>query len=100
MTNDVLRLAGAGDKSGRTRLRDALRRFGRMHRPHEAREDAVLLPAFRRLVPAPDYEARGVLFEDARRRRFGGREFEGVVEEVAAIERALGIHDLGRFTPP
>ncbi|MEU7913667.1 hypothetical protein [Microbispora bryophytorum] len=32
-------------------------------------------------------------------RRFGPRGFEGVVGQVADIEKALGIYDLSRFTP-
>lgn len=77
-----------------------LRRFVRMYRPHEAREDTVLFPAFRRLVAAREYDELGERFEDEEHRRFGARGFEGIVDEVAAIERELGIDDLARFTPP
>ncbi len=31
---------------------------------------------------------------------FGARGFEGIVEQVAQLERALGIADLDPFTPP
>ena len=76
-----------------------LRLFVRMYRPHEAREDTVLFPAFRALVPAREYDALGERFEDEEHRRFGPRGFEGIVDEVAAIERELAIDDLARFTP-
>jgi hemerythrin-like domain-containing protein len=91
------------DETTGARLRRAVvrpvRLFVRMYRPHEAREDTVLFPAFRRLVPEREYDALGERFEDEEHRRFGPRGFEAVVDEVAAIERELGIDDLGRFTP-
>lgn len=91
--------ASAGGTLPRTVVQP-LRRFVRMYRPHEAREDTVLFPAFRRLVAEREYDELGERFEDEEHRRFGARGFEGIVDEVAAIERSLGIDDLGRFTPP
>jgi hemerythrin-like domain-containing protein len=41
------------------KLGDALRAFLRMYRPHEAREDTVLFPAFRSIVSAHEYDALG-----------------------------------------
>jgi hypothetical protein len=39
------------------------------------------------------------IFEDEEHRRFGASGFTGVVDQVAAIEKNLGIYDLARFTP-
>jgi hypothetical protein len=70
-----------------------------MYRPHEAREDTVLFPAFHEIVGREEYEALGERFEDREHELFGARGFEGVVAEVAQLERVLGIHDLRQFTP-
>ncbi|GLX04704.1 hemerythrin domain-containing protein [Microbispora sp. NBRC 16548] len=74
--------------------------FVRMYEPHEAREDTVVFPAFREVVPAKEFLRLAEVFEDEEHRRFGPRGFEGVVDQVADIEKALGIYDLSRFTPP
>lgn len=89
-------LAGAADRSRTPRL---LRSFSRMYRPHEAREDTVLFPAFRELVGEREYDKLGDIFEDREHQLFGERGFEGKVDEVARIEQALGIADLAQFTP-
>jgi hypothetical protein len=38
--------------------------FVRMYEPHEAREDTVIFPAFRRVVPAAELADRGQHFAD------------------------------------
>jgi hemerythrin-like domain-containing protein len=80
-------------------LADRLSQFVRMYRPHEAREDTVLFPAFRELVSREEYERLGEEFESREDKVLGHRGFERIVGEVAGIERALGIDDLASFTP-
>ena len=70
-----------------------------MYRPHAAREDTVLFPAFRRVVSSNEYDALGEAFELEEHRLFGEDGFEKVVAEVGGIERRLGIADLSAFTP-
>jgi hypothetical protein len=70
-----------------------------MYRPHAAREDTVLFPAFRDVVGRAAYRELGEQFEEHEHERFGERGFETVVSEVSDLEQALGIHDLARFTP-
>ncbi len=82
----------------RQSLGNALRSFIRMYRPHAAREDTVLFPAFRFLVSAHEYAALGEEFEDKEHALFGKEGFERIVAEVAALEHMLGIDDLGSFT--
>ena len=43
----------------------------RMYRPHAAREDTVLFPAFRKLVPKKQYGELGEQFEDKEHELFG-----------------------------
>jgi hemerythrin-like domain-containing protein len=80
-------------------LADCLSEFVRMYRPHEAREDTVLFPAFRELVSREEYERLGDEFESREDKVLGHRGFERIVDEVAVIERSLGIYDLASFTP-
>ena len=71
-----------------------------MYEPHEAREDTVLFPAFRKLVTPDEYMALGEEFEDQANFVLGEGGFERNIELVADLEKSLGIHDLAQFTPP
>jgi len=73
--------------------------FIRMYRPHEAREDTVLFPALYKVVGAKQVKELGEQFEKEEHRLFGEEGFEKTVEQVAAIEKQLDIHDLAAFTP-
>src|SRR5689334_19881213 len=72
--------------------------FVRMYRPHEAREDTVLFPALHKIVPAKRLKELGEQFEKEEDKLFGEEGFEKTVEQVAGIEKQLGIHDLSQFT--
>jgi hemerythrin-like domain-containing protein len=102
LTDRTLHLATAASlrsRDGRRELAASLQQFVRMYAPHEAREDTVLFPAFRKIVSAHEYGALGEQFEDREHDLFGADGFESMVERVAGIEKALGIYDLSRFTP-
>lgn len=86
--------------SSRARLSAAMTAFVRMYEPHEAREDTVIYPAFRKLVPAREIVQLGQHFAELERQQFGGSAFAEMVGKVAAVEQALGIYDLAQFTPP
>jgi hemerythrin-like domain-containing protein len=81
------------------KLADSLRAFLRMYRPHEAREDTVLFPAFRSIVSGHEYDALGEDFEKKEDELFGDEGFFKVVDQVAELEKKLGIYDLSQFTP-
>jgi len=81
------------------KLADTLRSFLRMYRPHEAREDTVLFPAFRTIVSAHEYDALGDDFEKKEDELFGDEGFFKVVDQVAQLEKKLGIYELAQFTP-
>ncbi|MDB6093913.1 MAG: hypothetical protein JWM32_1475 [Verrucomicrobia bacterium] len=78
---------------------DSLQQFIRMYEPHEAREDTVLFPALRKIVSKHEFAALGEQFEKKEHDLFGQDGFEKFVEEVATLEKTLGIYDLGQFTP-
>jgi hemerythrin-like domain-containing protein len=95
----LLTPTAAQSAEGRPKLVAALRAFIRMYAPHSAREDTVLFPELRALVGAKEYNELGDKFEDKERALFGPKGFEGVVSEVAQLEKTLGIYDLASFTP-
>jgi len=90
--------AGAGE-SDRAKLAQTLADFARMYRPHAAREDTVLFPAFESVLGGHALAELGEQFEDREHELFGADGFEGQVRRVAGLERTLGIHDLAAFTP-
>jgi hemerythrin-like domain-containing protein len=103
LTDQILRLTQAAaprDDADRREMGNALQAFIRLYRPHAAREDTVLFPAFRPLVGNREYAELGERFEDREHQLFGKKGFEGTVEQVAKIEQALGLYDLAQFTAP
>lgn len=98
-TQHLATTARSIDTALRAQLRDVIAPFIRMYRPHAAREDTVLFPAMRQVVSAHEYDALGEEFEKREHQLFGEDGFERIVEEVAQLERQLGIADLQRFTP-
>jgi len=80
------------------RLGQYLYLFIRMYRPHKAREDTVLFPAFHFIVSPTEYDSLGEAFEDQEEELFGKDGFEKIVEEVGKLEKTLGIYELSLFT--
>jgi len=100
LTDRILKLSETrlDDPVSRSQLQAALRDAVRMLRPHESREDTVLLPAFRRMVGAAEYRALGAELRKSDARAAAGG-LEMMVEKVSALERQLGVYDLSKFTP-
>ena len=73
--------------------------FVRMYHAHEAREDTVLFPAFKQIVSQNEYDSLGEEFEDKEHELFGDDGFATIIDQVASIEKTLGIYDLSQFTP-
>jgi hemerythrin-like domain-containing protein len=89
-------LASHGD---RAKASPPIRAFIRMYRPHEAREDTDLFPAFHRLVGEKEYQRLGERFEEREHEILGQDGFEKAVQQVTALENMIGIADLAQFTP-
>jgi len=90
--------AATPDQPAREALVQDMSAFVRMFEPHEAREDTVVFPVLRDVVPAKEFRDLAETFEDEEHRRFGQAGFQGVVDKVADIEKGLGIYDLSQFT--
>lgn len=83
----------------RSRLVTTMSSFIRMYQPHETREDTEIFPAFRAITPSRAFADLSERLREAEYRRFGPMGFAGFVSRVIDVEKALGIHDLARFTP-
>jgi hemerythrin-like domain-containing protein len=79
-------------------LINILTSFCQMYRPHAAREDTILFPAFKKIVSTEEYHSLGDNFEMKEDELFGKEGFESVVEKVAGLEKQLDIFDLSKFT--
>ena len=88
-----------GKSTDRRQAAVYLHAFARMYRPHAAREDTVLYPAFRALLSPKEFLDLGEKFEAKEEKLFGKDGFEKVVAQVADLEKRLGIYQLSQFTP-
>lgn len=87
------------DKQSRDQLLNACAAFIRMYRPHEAREDTVLFPTLRTILTPKQVADLGDRMEEDEKKVLGDEGFEKSVDQVAAIEKQLGIYELTQFTP-
>jgi hemerythrin-like domain-containing protein len=99
ITTEMLNMPSAATPASNSRLDTLITQFIRMYRPHYAREDTVLFPAFPAIVGEKEYLELGEAFEDQEHKLFGKSGFTGIVEKVAVIEKNLGIYELAQFTP-
>ncbi len=76
-----------------------MKQFVDMYAPHAAWEDTELFPAFRQLYSEAELDRLGDRFEEQEHKLLRGGGFEGSLKEVEELEKALGIHDLSKFTP-
>lgn len=90
------KMKNADDKK---KLAENIRSFIRMYRPHKAREDTILFPAFHTIVTTEEFKELGAEFENEEHRLFGEQGFEKIVSQVEDIEKKLRIYDLSQFTP-
>jgi hypothetical protein len=73
-----------------------------MYQNHAAREDTIIFPAWKLTLSTKELDEMGDKFEDIEHEQFGEDGFENAVRQIAEIETALGLADIGRFTvqPP
>jgi len=101
ITSQIMQLTKSSNPSDteKQKLIKLLTDFNTMYRPHEAREDTVLFPAFRKIVSSHEYDSLGEEFEKNEQKHFGKDGFESMVNKVSVIEKSLGIYELTQFTP-
>lgn len=81
-------------------LASALEAFARMYEPHAAYEDTIVFQAWRGSLSPKQLDEAGDQFEDIEKAAFKGDGFDLAVDQIAAIEAALKLHDLARYTAP
>jgi hemerythrin-like domain-containing protein len=86
----------SGNAEPLARVFDAL---VRMYRPHAAREDTVVFPAWKQTLTAKQLDEMNDKFEDIEHEMFGKTGFEDAVRQISNIETVLGLADLAQFTP-
>jgi len=102
LTDAITRLAlrtSPQDPQNQKKLAEYIHLFIRMYRPHAAREDTIIFPAFHDVVTADEYMQLGEQVDARETQLFGEDGFEKIVEQVADLEISLGIYDLTKFTP-
>jgi len=104
ITDDILTATGGAsvDAGSAEALAQALESLVRMYRPHAAREDTIVFPAWKQLLTAAGLDKMNDTFENIEREQFGEDGFEKAVREIGGIEVELGLADLAQFTaqPP
>jgi hemerythrin-like domain-containing protein len=98
ITDYILAVTAAAKPSQSEQLAMVLESFVRMYRPHAAREDTVVFPAWKQTLTAPQLDEMGEKFEEIEQQQFGADGFENAVRQIAAIESELGLADLSQFT--
>ena len=71
----------------------------RMSRPHMARETTDLFLTLYEILPEKTIEGIGDRFEEKQEQLLGDGGVAKVIEQVAALEKELGIFELDKFTP-
>lgn len=102
LTDEVLSLSSAAafaDPANQAKLAATLAAFLRMYRPHAAWEDTIVFPAFHQVLTPHAYDEFGDKFEDREKQLFGEDGFEKAAEQVASLEKKLGIYGLEQFSP-
>jgi hemerythrin-like domain-containing protein len=102
VTDQILALSGLStitDPDNTKKLADLLSAFNWMYRSHESREDTVLFPALRSIVPRNEYHAIGEKFKKREAEIFGQDGFEATLAKVEVVENLLGINDMTKLTP-
>lgn len=101
VTDEIIQISKATNRTEKEnqRLVELLHMFNTMYNPHEAREDTILFPAFRKIVSQHEYDALGEEFEKNEHKKFGEDGFANTVDRVAGIEKQVGIYELSQFTP-
>ena len=86
--------------TNRQELVEVLRAFTLVSRAHAARENTVLLPAFRRVASRQELNALAIWTSRSRAKLDSGGFYKSLRTETARLEQAAGIADLDRLAPP
>lgn len=80
-------------------LINAMRKSIRVFRPHVNTEDTEMFPEFKTVVTAHEFYELGKKFKEIEYQKWGENGHRQMVDKIIHVEKALGINDLGSFTP-
>jgi hemerythrin-like domain-containing protein len=81
-------------------LAHALDLMVRMYRPHAAREDTIIFPAWKMTLTPKQLDEMNDKFEEIEDEMLGKNGFQNAVKQISDIEIELGLADLAKFTAP
>jgi hemerythrin-like domain-containing protein len=85
--------------SSRATVANAMDQFVTMYEPHESWEDTLVYPALRAASTATQIVQMATHFQTLENQQFGPNAFAGMLAKVEAVEQAMGLSDLAKFTP-
>jgi hemerythrin-like domain-containing protein len=86
--------------AGAEPLARTLDAFARMYEEHAAIEDTIVFPAWKKVLTPKELDEMGDRFEDIEHKTFGKDGFGDAVDQVAVIEKILGIELAALTAPP
>ena len=100
LTSKIVQLGADNFKKNieKEELKKYLHLFIRMFNAHEAREDTVLFPEFRKLISESEYDSIGEQFTQKQFDMFGPNGFNMILRRVEDIEKKLKIYELSKYT--
>jgi len=69
-----------------------------MYQHQTAREDTIIFPAWKKTLTPAQYDEMNDKLEDIEHQQFGKDGFDDAVNQIDAVEQALGISDLAQST--
>jgi hemerythrin-like domain-containing protein len=81
-------------------LARTLEAFALMYEEHAAREDTIIFPAWKKVLSPKQLDDMGELFEDIEHKTFGKDGFDDAVNQIGAIEHAIGLDNAALTAPP
>ena len=89
----------AKDLEKRRAMGSAIHLLSRMYRAHAEREDTVLFPLLRRIMPPKAYAGLSSGIQRAETEFLGQNGFDETIRKLTDYENILGIEDMASFTP-
>jgi hemerythrin-like domain-containing protein len=100
ITDYILAVTQKAVGMGAEPLARTLEAFALMYEEHAAREDTIVFPAWKKALSAKQLDEMGELFEALEHKTFGKDGFDDAVEQIGAIERAMGLDNAALTAPP
>ena len=100
ITDYILAVTQKAVGTGAEPLARTLEAFALMYEEHAAREDTIVFPAWKKALSPNQLDEMGDLFEDIEHKTFGKDGFDDAVEQIGAIEHAMGLDNAALTAPP